>query len=85
MSLIVYLIILLFTGLFVGALGRLLVPGPDPMGVGATILIGIAASFVAGLISLAIFGRNGAGIVLSVLCAMLLVWLLRRMRPSSVR
>jgi uncharacterized membrane protein YeaQ/YmgE (transglycosylase-associated protein family) len=82
MSLIVYLIALLFTGLVVGALGRLLVPGPDPMGIGATILVGIAASFLAGLIALAVFGRNGAGIILSVVCAMLIVWLLRRLRPE---
>ncbi|HEY8583242.1 MAG TPA: hypothetical protein VIL49_09845 [Capillimicrobium sp.] len=81
MSLIVYLIALLFTGLVVGALGRLLIPGPDPMGVGATILVGIAASFIAGLISLALFGRNGAGILLSVVCAMGIVWLLRKTRP----
>ena len=78
MSLLAYLIVLLFTGLVVGALGRLLVPGRDPMGVGATILVGIAASFFAGLVSWAVFGRNGAGIILSVLCAMLIVWLLRR-------
>jgi uncharacterized membrane protein YeaQ/YmgE (transglycosylase-associated protein family) len=83
MSLIVYLIVLLFTGLIVGALGRLLVPGPDPMGIGATILVGIAASLLAGVIAWAIFGRNGAGIILSVLCSMLIVWLLRRVRPAN--
>jgi uncharacterized membrane protein YeaQ/YmgE (transglycosylase-associated protein family) len=82
MSLIVYLIVLLFTGLIVGALGRLLVPGPDPIGIGATILVGIAGSFIAGLIAWAVFGRNGAGIILSVLCSMLIVWLLRRVRPA---
>ena len=81
MSLIAYLIALLITGLVVGALGRLLVPGPDPMGIGATILVGIAASFIAGLVSLALFGRNGAGILLSVVCAMGIVWLLRKTRP----
>jgi uncharacterized membrane protein YeaQ/YmgE (transglycosylase-associated protein family) len=83
MSLIVYLIALLFTGLVVGALGRLLVPGPDPMGIGATILVGIAASFLAGLIAWGLFGRNGAGIILSVACSMLIVWLLRRLRPAN--
>jgi uncharacterized membrane protein YeaQ/YmgE (transglycosylase-associated protein family) len=83
MSLILYLVALLFTGLIVGALGRLLVPGPDPMGIGATILVGIAASLLAGLISLALFGRNGAGIILSVVCAMLIVWLLRRTRTRD--
>ena len=36
--------------LFVGALGRLALPGPDPMSIGQTILIGVAASFAAGLV-----------------------------------
>ena len=41
MSLIAYLIVLAVFGLVVGALARLLVPGPDPMGVGLTILVGL--------------------------------------------
>jgi uncharacterized membrane protein YeaQ/YmgE (transglycosylase-associated protein family) len=84
MSLIGYLIILLFTGLIVGALARLALPGRDPMTITQTILIGIAGSFLAGLISLAIFhGRHGGGIVLSVACATLLVWLVRRSRTGA--
>ena len=47
MSLIVYLLLLPIIGLIVGALGRLALPGPDPMTVGQTILIGIAGSFIA--------------------------------------
>jgi uncharacterized membrane protein YeaQ/YmgE (transglycosylase-associated protein family) len=40
-GLIVYLIILFFIGLFVGALARLLLPGPDPRGIGMTALVGL--------------------------------------------
>jgi uncharacterized membrane protein YeaQ/YmgE (transglycosylase-associated protein family) len=84
MSLILYLIVLFFTGLIVGALGRLALPGRDPMTIPQTALIGIGGSFLAGLISLAIFhGRSGGGIILSVLCAMLLVWLVRRVRERN--
>jgi uncharacterized membrane protein YeaQ/YmgE (transglycosylase-associated protein family) len=80
MSLILYLIVLLLVGLVVGALARLLVPGPDPMGIGLTILIGICGTFSAGLFSWYVLGRHGGGILLSVLFSMLAVWLLRRSR-----
>jgi uncharacterized membrane protein YeaQ/YmgE (transglycosylase-associated protein family) len=84
MSIIAYLIVLFFTGLIVGALARLALPGRDPMTIPQTALIGIAGSFIAGLIALAIFhGRSGGGIVLSVLCATFLVWLVRRARERN--
>lgn len=44
------LIVLVLVGLFVGALGRLLSPGRDPMGLIMTSLIGVASMLVAGLI-----------------------------------
>jgi hypothetical protein len=37
----VYLVVLLFVGLVVGGLARLLLPGPDPMGIGMTDLVGL--------------------------------------------
>jgi uncharacterized membrane protein YeaQ/YmgE (transglycosylase-associated protein family) len=84
MSLIAYLIVLFFTGLIVGALGRLALPGRDPMTITQTALIGIAGSFIAGLIALALFhGRGGGGIILSVVCATFLVWLVRRARERN--
>lgn len=86
MSLIVYLIILFFTGLIVGALGRLALPGRDPMTIPQTVGVGLLGSFLAGLISLALFhGRSGGGIILSVLCATLIVWIVRRFRERAAR
>lgn len=85
MTLIVFLIILFFIGLFVGALGRLLLPGPDPMGLVETAGVGLAGSFIAGLFSWYVLHRHGAGLVLSVLFTMLLVWLLRRSRAGGGR
>lgn len=84
MSLILYLIILFITGLFVGALARLALPGPDPMSLGETALVGIAGSVIAGLIALALFrGRHGGGILLSILCSVVLVWVIRRARERG--
>jgi uncharacterized membrane protein YeaQ/YmgE (transglycosylase-associated protein family) len=84
MELIVYLILLAVSGLLVGALARLAFPGPDPMSLLQTMLIGLAGSFAAGLLSLLVFGRNGGGILLSVLFAMVIVYLIRRSRGGSL-
>jgi uncharacterized membrane protein YeaQ/YmgE (transglycosylase-associated protein family) len=86
MDVIVYLIVLALTGLVVGALGRLAIPGPDPMTIGLTILVGIAGSFIGGLIWWAISGdRNGGGILISVICAAGIVYLIRRSRGGDLR
>ena len=78
MGLIVYLILLFVLGLFVGAVARLLLPGPDPMSVPMTALVGICGTFSAGLFSWYVLHRHGAGLVLSVLFSMLVVWIYRR-------
>ncbi len=85
MSLLAYLLLLAVSGLIVGALARLALPGRDPMSIPATIGIGVAGSFVAGLLMYAITGgRNGAGIVVSVLVATFFVYLVRRSRGGSL-
>jgi uncharacterized membrane protein YeaQ/YmgE (transglycosylase-associated protein family) len=84
MEVIVYLIALALGGLFVGALGRLALPGPDPMGIGPTILIGIAGSFLAGILTWLLFGRGYGGIILSVAFATGIVYLIRRSRGGSL-
>ena len=82
MGLVEFILMLVFSGLIVGALGRLAIPGPDPMGVGMTILVGIGGSLVGGLLAGVLFGRRGApGLLFAVGGAALLVWLLRRRRP----
>ena len=84
MSLILYLILVAITGLVVGALGRLAIPGRDPMTLTQTMLVGIAGSLGAGLLSLLIFhGRHGGGILLSVLFAAGIVYLIRRLRERQ--
>jgi uncharacterized membrane protein YeaQ/YmgE (transglycosylase-associated protein family) len=78
MSLVLFLILLVVAGLVVGALARLLLPGPDPMGMGGTILVGLAGSFIAGIFSWFVLHRHGAGLIASVVFSMLLLWLRRR-------
>lgn len=85
MSLIVYLILLFFSGLVVGGLGRLALPGPDPMSIWATVGIGLLASIVSGLILYAATGEPGAGsFVVSVLVATIIVYLVRRSRGQTL-
>jgi uncharacterized membrane protein YeaQ/YmgE (transglycosylase-associated protein family) len=73
LSLIAFLILLLVIGLVVGGLARLLLPGPDPMGIGMTIAIGVLGSFAAGLFSWYVLKRHGAGLLLSVVFSMLIL------------
>jgi uncharacterized membrane protein YeaQ/YmgE (transglycosylase-associated protein family) len=77
---ITFLILLAVTGLIVGALGRLAIPGPDPMGIGTTILVGIGGSLAAGLIGRLLFGGRGGGFILAVVCSAGIVYLMRRSR-----
>lgn len=85
MGLIVYLIILFIIGLFVGALARLLLPGPDPMSIGMTALVGLCGTFSAGLFSWYVLHRHGGGLLLSIVFSMLVVWIYRRSRTGGYR
>ena len=85
MDIILYIILLALSGLVVGALGRLLLPGRDPMSIVQTILLGISASLIAGLIAYYAFDKEeGAGFFFSVICAIGLVYLVRKLRERSV-
>ena len=73
-----FIIGMLIVGLIVGAVARLLMPGPDPMGLGATILLGIAGALVGGFLWRAVFGdSDGVEWVGSIIGAMLLLWVYR--------
>ena len=82
---LLYIVYLIISGLIVGALARLALPGKDPMSIPMTIVIGIAGSIVGGLIVAAITGgRSTAGLVVSVAVATFFVWLMRRRRGGSI-
>ena len=84
MSLIAYLIVLAFTGLIVGAFGRLALPGPDPMSIWATIGVGIAGTWLAGIVTWLIFGHNAASLLISIAFATGIVYLIRRSRGGTL-
>jgi len=84
MSLIVYLIILAVSGLFVGALARLSLPGRDPMTIPQTIVLGLAGNFIAGLIVWLVWGHNVPGLVLSVACSSVILYFVRRSRGGGL-
>jgi uncharacterized membrane protein YeaQ/YmgE (transglycosylase-associated protein family) len=78
---ITFIIGLLLTGLIVGALGRLVIPGPNPMSIGMTILVGVGGSFLGGLVGTLLFGQAG-GLLLAVPAAALIVWWIERGRTA---
>jgi uncharacterized membrane protein YeaQ/YmgE (transglycosylase-associated protein family) len=71
-------VFILVGGLVVGALGRFAVPGPDPMPIWMTILLGIVGSIVGGIAAVALGFGTGGVFVLSVLAATLIVIAYRR-------
>jgi uncharacterized membrane protein YeaQ/YmgE (transglycosylase-associated protein family) len=76
-GILVFILVLALFGLIVGALARLALPGPDPMGIPATIGLGLAGSFVGGLIAHLFLGTSG-GLIFSIVGAILLLYLYRR-------
>lgn len=76
-----HIIWVLIVGLIVGAVAKLLMPGRDPGGFIVTMLLGIAGSFVAGLIGrgLGIYRANdvGPGIIASIIGAVLILAIYR--------
>jgi len=67
-------------GLIVGALAKLLMPGRDPGGIIVTMAIGIVGALVGGWLGRAVgwYGPNdGAGYIVSILGAILLLWIYR--------
>ena len=76
MGIIWFLISLILGGLVIGALARLALPGPDPLSIPATILLGIGGSLVGGLIFGLLFG-NGLGFLGALIGAILLLWAYR--------
>ena len=59
MNILVFILAVALSGLVVGALARLAVPGPDPMSIWRTIALGIVGSFLGGLIA-GLVGSAGA-------------------------
>ena len=83
---ILYLIIsIVLGGLVIGALGRFAIPGPNPMSIGRTILVGIGGSLLGGIVGGILLGRRAPGVTfaLEVLGASLIVWLMQRRSANA--
>jgi uncharacterized membrane protein YeaQ/YmgE (transglycosylase-associated protein family) len=55
-----FIIVLLIVGAIAGFIARAVVPGPDPMGVVGTIVLGIIGSFVGGFLGYLIFHKDAS-------------------------
>jgi uncharacterized membrane protein YeaQ/YmgE (transglycosylase-associated protein family) len=89
LGLIIYLFVV---GIVAGFLARLLVPGRDPMGFWATVLLGIIGSFIGGFLGYVLFGKDvneGAlqtsGIIGSIIGAVIALLVYRAMSRGSRR
>jgi len=90
-----FLVSMLIIGIIAGFLARLLVPGRDPMGFWATVLLGIIGSFIGGFLGYVLFGKDldeGAlqpsGVVGSVIGAVIALLIYRAItsrRRSALR
>ena len=84
-----FILYLLIIGVIAGFLARLLVPGPDPMSVLGTIVLGIVGSFIGGFLGWALFGhdlKDGAfqasGIIGSIIGAVIALLIYRAVTRS---
>ena len=77
----------LVIGLVAGALARLILPGRDPMGIIATMILGIIGSVIGGVVSSFIWrtntGFHPGGFILSLLGAIFALWIWRMVRSRT--
>lgn len=78
MEIVVFVLALALSGLIIGALARLAVPGRDPMSIWRTIVLGIVGSFVGGVAAQLVGFEAGGGLLFAVLGAVLVLILYRR-------
>ena len=79
-------------GLLAGAVARLLLPGPDPIGIIGTIVVGIIGSFVGGFLGYVLFNhdvKEGAlqpsGVLGSIIGAVIVLLIYRGMSHNYGR
>ena len=86
MSLIGVVIVLTLQGLVIGAFARLALPGKDPMSLPMTMVVGLAGSFIGGVIVYVVTGGRyyGAGWLVSLICATGILYFIRRRRGGGL-
>jgi uncharacterized membrane protein YeaQ/YmgE (transglycosylase-associated protein family) len=84
-SVIAFILILALQGLIVGAFARLALPGKDPLTIPQTIAVGLAGSFIAGLLVYAISGGSeGPGFLAALAFSVLILYFIRRRRGGGL-
>lgn len=78
-----FIIALVIEGLILGALARLALPGPDPMSIGATILLGVGGALIAGIIAYFVWSA-AAGFLLAFACTVVILYIVRRSRGGTL-
>ena len=86
MGWLLYLVTLAIFGLLVGAFARLALPGKDPMSLFGTMALGLAGSFIGGILVYAVTGGRyyGAGWLVSLVCATGIMYFIRRSRGGGL-
>lgn len=83
MGIISFILWAILVGAIVGALGRLVVPGRNPIGLAMTIVVGIIGAIVGGIIG----GAAHLGVIITfvieVLIAAALVWMMSGRRTRT--
>lgn len=87
-----FIVAMVIIGIIAGYLGRLLVPGPDPMSFVGTVVLGIAGSFLGGFLGYVLFDKDigegalqASGIIGSVIGAVLILVVVNMMGRSRPR
>jgi uncharacterized membrane protein YeaQ/YmgE (transglycosylase-associated protein family) len=77
-DILVFVLFVLVGGLMVGLIARLAVPGPDPMSIWRTIVLGILGSLIGTALAALVGMGNGGGLLFALIGAVLLLILYRR-------
>ena len=84
MSLIAIIIVLTLQGLIIGAFARLALPGKDPLTIPQTIAVGLAGSFIAGLLTFALFDEPAPSFLAALVFSVLILYFIRRRRGGGL-
>jgi uncharacterized membrane protein YeaQ/YmgE (transglycosylase-associated protein family) len=84
MGIISYIISLAIVGLVIGGLGRLIVPGPNPIGLLATEGIGVAGAILGAIVG-GLLGLGAISVVLEVAVSAGLVYVVSRHRNGRAK
>ncbi len=84
MGILTLILLLALQGLLIGGLARLALPGRDPLSLPMTMAVGLAGSFVGGLLVRAAGGEGAAPFLVALVVSVGIVYLIRRRRGGGL-